>query len=446
MIATLILSLCQMSSRAAGPPPGAPNNVLVIVLDDIGWSERALMPSLNFMSTNGVEFTRAYSFPTCSPTRLAATFGHLPRRDGIGDLSLNAHDPSQDRLPLDLFSVAELFAPTYRTALFGKWHLGRAPLDNGADFLGTPQLARVQAPIAPYAQGFEFGRAISPTTIAAGSGASGYYDWWRVDDGLMFMETRYAVNAERDEFLAWWATPSAQPKFGWLAFSAAHSPFDPPPGMSATGTVRGDYEQVVTHLDAQLATVLASVSLTDTFVVVFSDNGTPDDARPVGAASGVWKGSTFEGGIRVPFYVAGPDVKTGVSSSRLISVVDLPATLSDLAWIPIPGGMQDSLSFANGLGIWPGDPARSHVFVERYDVVAAAAYPQPAGFDSQVWIEGSLKRSITDEDGPGPLPATDLLYDLATDPNEISPVPFSGSDPSVVARFSSYQASLPPRL
>lgn len=452
ILAALLLALATQAKGcvSAAPhfgsaPPATPSNVLVIVLDDVGWTERSLMPALDYMATNGVEFTRAYSFPTCSPTRLASTFGHLPRRDGIGDLSLNAHDITQNRLPLNLFSVAELFAPQYETALFGKWHLGRAPLDTGTDILtGTP-LARVQVPIAPFLQGFHVARAVSPTTVAAGAGASGYYDWWRCDDGRMFMETRYAVNAERDEFLAWWGGTSA-PKFGWLAFSGAHSPFDPPPGTTATGTTRGDYEQVVTHLDVQLATCLAAVNISDTFVVVFSDNGTPDDARPVGTASGIWKGSTFEGGIRVPFYVAGPGIKSGVSSSRLISVVDIPATLAELAGIDVPGGMEDSRSFANALGTWTGDPSRSHVFIERYDVTQSAAYPQPADWDSQTWIEGTLKRVLTDEDGPGPLPATDLIYDLSTDPGEISPVPFAGSSPIVTTRFLGYQASLPPRL
>lgn len=428
MISALLclLSLIPQATIRAGNVQRATlpaQNVLVIIADDIGWTERAYFPaSLDSLAAQGTTFTRAYSWPTCSPTRLAALFGHYPRRDGIGDLSLNAHLETDDRLPLSLVSVAEVFAPTYQTALFGKWHLGRAPLDNGSDLaLPAASMARVQGPLGPYCQGFELWRAGSPTVVAAGSGApNGYYDWWRVDDGLMQTETLYATAAQRDEFLAWW-TGTSGPKFGVLSWSAAHTPYDTPPGYTPHPTTRGKFLQVADYLDQAMADVLAAVSLTDTIVVFISDNGTPDDARDATTPSGYWKGSTFEGGVRVPLIVAGPGIAQG-TSSRLVSIVDIPATLCELANLPNPG--LDSQSFADALGSWTGSAARSFVFAERYETrQPGPTAPQPEGYDDSAIIEASWKMRVVDADGIGAGGKAELVYYLPTDPYELAPSP-----------------------
>jgi arylsulfatase B len=407
-------------------PPQSPD-VLVMVADDLGWSERPLMSSLDALAAQGVTFTRAYSQPTCSISRIEAMFGRLHRRQGVGDLSMNAHDPTQDRLPVELVSVAELLLPTHATALVGKWHLGRANLFGEMDSVTS----------GPWAQGWEAWPAGNPSVLNAGQGATGYYGWKRVTRGDMEISSQYATDAQRDALLDWWTTTPA-PRFAWLAWSAPHSPFDPPPGNGPAATTREAYEHVARYLDAQIAAVLAQVDLSSTFVVFVSDNGTPDEARPVGTPTGSWKGSVREGGIRVPLIVAGPGVVPG-TTSRVVSLVDLPATIAELVGAQISRGFEDSVSFAGALGDWVGAPERVFAFSERYEVRGSSEnLPQPVGYDGQAVIERNWKLVHEDPDGSGPGGFVDLYYHM---PDELPLVPSE----STQARLHAELASLPER-
>lgn len=429
-----------------GPSPKTPN-VLVIVLDDVGASERALMPALADVAAVGLEFTRFYAWPVCSPTRYAALSGRYPRRAGIGDV-INAHNSSTGASPppdrRDVL-LPEALKPTHRTALVGKWHLGRASVGQRDDLLAVTESG-------PFVSGFDDWLAGNPNSVAQPpSISSGYYDWYRVDnERVRPSHTTYATAAQRDELIAWIGAQS-EPWFAWFAPNAAHAPYDPPPGTRSTGSERGDYLQVLAYLDQALVEVLAAVDLDDTLVLVFGDNGTPDGARPLGTPSGFWKGTTHEGGIRVPLLVAGPGVRQG-ASSRLVSALDLGPTILEILGTP-SRGFEDGRSFADELGEWRGAAARTWLFSERYDTPGGV---QPEGYDDMAFVEGPtvypgtetkvlLKRRLVDADGIGPGGRVDLLYDLASDPDERAPGPFS-SAPSVIRnRFAQYAAALPAR-
>lgn len=428
LLLLLALGACSAESSSehlsAAPfalPVPPPPNVVLIVLDDFGWPEVPLMPSLAAFADGGVTFTRAYSWPTCSPTRIAYRFGRYPRREGAGDLSFNAHNQTQDRLRLSLFSMGELFGPYGTSMLDGKWHCGRAPLNSEMD----------QVPSGPYCQGYQW-RAGSPSVLNAGAGSAGYYQWNRVQAGDMFISTQYATDAQVEEFTNWW-TGTAGFKFCELSFSAPHGPYDPPPGFTSQPTVRANYEQILAHLDGALADVLAAIG-PDAIVCITSDNGTPDDARPVGSLAGIWKGSVAEGGVRVPLFIAGPGIMQGTTSDRLVSLVDLGATLAELLSIPTPGGFEDSLSFADELGMWPGAPARTFVFTERYEVLLSPpSAPQPVGYDAQAIIEVSWK--LTRING------ADAFYFISSPGSEQPLTPSQAVQDRLLAEL----ASLPPR-
>lgn len=432
-------------------------DVVVIVPDDLGWSEVPLMPSVQALASQAVTFTRAYVLPTCSPSRYALECGRYPRRqetvavigqlfvhqpNGIGDLSFNAHVGTQDRIPLDARFLPQALKPEYDTTLIGKWHLGRLPLLGQMD----------QIPSGPFAR-FDRWLAGSTVTPGAGPNATGHYKWNRVENGEMQISTVYTTDAQRDAFLSYWAEPHDDPRFVVLAWSAPHSPFNPPPGTVTTGTARGDYELAVRYLDRALGDVLAAIDLATTYVFFLPDNGTPDAAAPVPGYSGFWKGSCYEGGIRVPLFVAGPGILPG-TTSRLVQVEDLAATISELSGTPLGSGFEDSVSFADSLGAWTGAPARRFVFAERYEVPSSPEYPQPAGYDALTIAESRYKLIRSDEDGSGPGGVWERLYDLATDPYEQVPLhPTMPGIPRHVATFLRTQlsrleaeaASLPPR-
>lgn len=435
-------SFCQLLASACTTEAGVPSfctptapSVVVIVLDDVGrdevWPRVTFTPTIERFASQGVRFERAYSWPVCSPTRYALNFGRYPRRSGIGDV-VNAIDPSISPSPppaRELFSLAEVLAATHQTALFGKWHLGRAGLDGALD---SPALA-------PFVHGFDRWLAGMPNGASRGAAGETHYLWNRIEDGALFPSSEYATDAQCEAFLDWWGT-SACPRFAYVGFAAAHPPYDPPPGYGLLASERDNYQQMITYLDQDaLARLADTIDLSETYVVIVGDNGTPEDVRPPGSPAGHFKGSVFEGGIRVPLVIAGPGItRAGEVSERLVSVVDLPATLFELLGLaPPPGRFEDSRSFADELSsTFTGAAPRSSVFSERYTDT----------LDELALVESRWKLRRFDPDGPGgPAGLQDELYDLSADPEELSPLaPGTGFD-AEFARLRAELALLPPR-
>src|SRR5262245_50935081 len=414
LIALLALLLCSFQQPSVG----------VIVLDDLGWSEYPMLTSLDALAAEGVTFTRAYSFPVCTTTRLAMSGGLYPRRDGVGSVEL-VSDSGARTVPLSRLWMPELFkAHGFATGLIGKWHLGRAPLLDEMDSVTS----------GPYCQGWDVWRAAMPSAPATFGGAN-YYDWQRVDDGDAHPETYYAPWAQRDAFLDWWASTPGQ-KLGWLGFIAAHSPYDPPPGYRLQSTARANYEQVVLSLNGTLGTIFAALDLQTTYVVVVADNGTPEDARPAGALPGTHKGTTYQGGVRVPLVIAGPGISAGITTTRIVSVLDLVPTLAEVVGIEPPANsFTDGVSFADALGApWTGAPARSWAFTEIY----------LDGYDDQAVIEASWKlRRVTSNgtSGSPSMPTTDLFYKIKAGGGEVLCTPPAADQARLLGELN----SIPPR-
>lgn len=419
ILASLLLSLAPQGA----PPP--PPSVLVIMADDVGWPERPLMPALDVLASRGVEFRRAYTFPVCSPTRYAAMFGRYPRRVGMGWV-LNGTTILAP--PTENISLAEALLPTHATALFGKWHLG-TPQPLGGELAGHAA--------GPLTQGWNHWLAGSAIAVTQGAEAGGYNLWNRYDDGRLRLSSVYATHAQRDAFVDWWGTTPG-PKLGWLAFNSAHAPYEAPPGTYPAATNRGNYELMVVNLDRAIGDVLARVDLASTYVVYFGDNGTPDEVRPEGTPTGFWKGTTHEGGVRVPMIVAGPGIVPG-QSERLVSVLDVPATLFELLGRS-SRGFEDSSSFADELGPWwVGAPPRDFVFTEQYE---------PSTYEDRAVIARDWKLRVWDPDGPlGPLPVKESIYRVRKDLKANHPL--DPADPRLIGLATYLRAklnSMPPRL
>lgn len=401
-------------------PSTGPVDVLVCVLDDVGREDLAATPTptIDLLASRGARFERCYAMPVCSPTRYALLFGRWPRRSGMGGtvdaLDLGASDaPPPAR---DLLALPEVLkAAGYQTALIGKWHLGRAGLEEGAD-------------LAPHVQGFDDWRAGLVNTT--GEQGDSNYDWRRTDNGVVHEhENQYVGDAQRDAFVEWWTTHAGRPRFAWLAFSPPHAPFEPPPGGADLGDARANFLKALTHVDGLLLDCLNSVDLSTTLVIVVGDNGTPRQARPAGTDAGHWKGSTFEGGVRVPLIAHGPGIPVATPRA-LVSVVDVPRMLLDLLGLPIPA---DSFEDAQRLG----GRAGGFLMVEHY--VAQ-------GPDDLAIVEERWKLRRFDPDGPGPQPVRRHVYDLWNDPEELNP--FALTDPAIAVeatRLEAERLSLPPR-
>lgn len=447
-----IAAIALVACARAGQPQEPDYSVVVIIMDDVGPTESAIMPSLfgpEGLASKGMNFTQAYAWPVCSPTRVAMMTGRYPRQEGIGDLTMAAMPAGNNELRLSLNSMGEVFAPHWATGYFGKWHLGRPPIDTGEVMgLSAIEQSRIQAPLGPLAMGFEFEGALIPDVPNSGQPlAEGFYKWWKGDAYRLAINIgTYANDAVESSFLDWWVDEE-EAKMAWLSFPCAHGTgaiFEIPPGGTDQLTLRGDYEECVRYLDASIARVLAEIDLETTYVVVTSDNGTPDEGRPEGLPTGFWKGTTFQGGVNVPLIVAGPGVTEGGTSDRVVSLVDLPATMIEVAGaVPMPG-MDDSKSFADELGTWTGTPARDFVFTERY----SSTYDDQAIIEKQSIIGQlpvRLKLRRIDPDGAGPIASEDIVYDLIDDPTEQEHAPISALPPQIRNRLLAELASVPPR-
>ena len=445
----VLLSLLLAPLSAQGPPgPGADRgmdparrqpregkpDVLVFVIDDVGWSDLASVPTpaIDELAATGVSYERFYSMPSCSPTRYEILFGRFGRRDGIGRIVTSYLPPAPDNPTphhelLSLPKVAKSLG--YGTAMIGKWHLGR-------DFLGTEQY------ISPHLHGFDAFRAGAQANLGGGGG-SGYYDWLRIDDGFADYTTEYATAAQRDAAIQWWVEAEG-PRLMVMSFSAPHGPYEaPPPEMlppdwPVPTNARERFEAMLIAADQAVGSILAGVNRAETLVFFISDNGTPRGVAPAGGGGdgiadplGRYKNTTYEGGIRVPMIVSGPGVARGERCKALVCATDVLRTVADvLGFEGFEAGAEDSISFARTLRAPTSAGKRPWVFAEQYD---------DENDDRAVVMERYKLRVFNNRRA---------IYDLLLDPGEENGVP--PSDPRYPELLAELQDVLlnqvPPRL
>lgn len=392
-------------------PPVSPRrpNVLVIIADDVGTDKigsyatdpRApRTPNIDALAARGVTYDRAWAMSVCSPTRATLLTGRYPLRYGIGQ----ALDVMWGRwaLPVDEPSIPKMLdAATddaYAAIALGKWHLASAFVGSGGH---------------PYEMSFDLHLG-APGNIMRDESFDGstedYYRWFKLVDRELVETTTYAtIDTTNDAVREIPNLP--EPWFTWLAYNAAHSPYQlPPPELwpHEPGVVLPQYaiqNAMIEAMDTEIGRVLAAIDpavLDNTLIVFLGDNGTPNTVVLPPFDPGRTKTSVYEGGVRVPFIVAGPWVaQPGSRSNALISVADLYATLADGldADVEIP---DDSVSFLHTL-VDPTLPAR-----RRWSYTEIFRPPGPGPWEG--W-----ERAVRDDRyklirAPG---MADELYDLA---------------------------------
>ncbi|GJM21384.1 MAG: hypothetical protein DHS20C15_12990 [Planctomycetota bacterium] len=361
----LVTSLCgvALAQRGAAALPESPN-LLVILLDDWGVDRfdaytpgsSARTPVLDAIAEQSLVFDRAYSDPTCSPTRSAIMTGTLGLHTGVGNgfpwfnTARGTHvlDPAAYRsLP------SALGRRGYSNFAIGKWHL------TAMNFAPSPYLH-------PLAFGFDAHYGLI-TNIVLGMDLSYYnYEYVRADASGVAIEpalappaqSTYVTTRQVDDALEVIERAGAGPWFTWLALTAPHMPWDLPPqelvtvDVNSIGSLDGaaQYDVVLEAADTEIGRLLSSVRpevLQNTIVIVMGDNGTPGAAFNTIQPEGK-KATVDEGGIHVPLMVWRANMAPG-RSDALVHAVDLYATLIELAdgdAFTLPATAPDSHSFA----------------------------------------------------------------------------------------------------
>lgn len=403
----LVLLAVGSAPQAASLPQ--PPNVLFLVVDDASWEEFTglALGTVQIGVSGARTYDHFYSSPSCPPTRYQFHFGRYPHDELIGK---QISPVSGTGAPTGNTSLAEVLTTRgYATGMFGKWHLNgeKLPL-----FVGE----------APRLHGYSTWHAGSVGNVTSTGGS--HYNWERWDDGAKVLENTYSTHAIGNAVTDWWRETEG-PKFAVCAFLAPHAPFEMAPldllaGQSFPATDRGRYESALVAIDSKIRQMVQALDLSNTYVFLFADNGTPPQVPPPSGLEKGYKLSEWEGGINVPLLVWGPGVVAG-KESGLVQAVDLPATVLELAGIQAPhGALEDSISFAQTLAA-SGPSVRPWVWSQLFS-------PNGGSTTGSLLIdEWAILRSdgwkLVQHHVPAPYgPKVKELYNVFTDPHETTSV------------------------
>lgn len=332
-----------LTSNAFGNPADRSPNVIVILADDLGWTDLACYgsdlhrsPHIDRLAADGMRFTASYSACTvCSPTRAALLTGRSPARLRITDWipGLPPENPKllvpdfTKHLPHGETTLAERFHDAgYATASIGKWHLG------GRDYF-------------PEQHGFD----VNVAGTDQPQPRPGYFAPYAIDTLEQGPDGEYITDRLGREAEAFIRANADRPFFLYLAHFAVHTPiqakrelirhFRPSEGLRHANA---RYAAMIESMDQTVGRIrdaLEELEIAENTIIIFtSDNGgripTTSNA-PLRAG----KGSCYEGGVRVPLIVVWPGhAARGSNCDAAVVTMDLFPTLLEMAGLPLERG------------------------------------------------------------------------------------------------------------
>ena len=414
----LLCTACFLVQRTVGlaAEPRKPNVVFVLV-DDLGWGDLGCYgnldiatPHLNRMAADGVLFEQFYvNASVCSPSRAAMLTGRFPGAIGIHYWMAKPHnrrmgmpealDPELDTLPRTLRGVG------YRTAHFGKWHLGEEKA----------------LPVAAY--GYDetdlIWQGVGPAHRVAMNAPDGTQKL--VDRGIEF-----AAKCEKEGrpfFISLWSRDVHADLNPAESALVRYNDYQSRPGIATAMQI---YYAAVTELDAQMGRLLDWIDADparsgNTLVLFTSDNGPEDAGVPhaghhAAGSAGPFRGrkrSLYEGGIRVPFIARwkGRIPAGGVDSGSVVSGVDLLPTLAAIAGAPLePKVPLDGEDFSTSLLSGSGHVRKKPLLWEwRFEGVGSLLNRSP-----MLAIRDGDWKLLFNPDG-----SREELYDIPRQPMEL---------------------------
>jgi arylsulfatase A len=380
-------------------------NIVVILADDYGWGSLGCYgapndlktPNLDRLAREGRRFTNAYApGSVCSPTRYGLMTGRYYWRTSVKDGKvLPANAPLH--IETNRMTLASLCkGQGYRTAAFGKWHLGMTtervtdwskPLQPGPLQVGFDHYFGMAANIGSGPHSFIIDEEVSghiagePIIVHGGSQegdtTTGIEKAWQPD---------HVVATLTKNVTDWIDANHEKPFFVYYAPNAVHEPIVPNPKFS--GSRYGKYGDFIDELDwsvGQVLNKLDELKLADNTLVIFtSDNGGVVNPGNQSATAAIKAGlaingplrggkhSEWEGGFREPFMVRWPGkVPAGTETNQVICLTDVLATLAGIFHAPLPkGNAEDSFDVMRALTEEkPGPPVRDHVILQSAGAV-----------------------------------------------------------------------------
>jgi arylsulfatase A-like enzyme len=338
-------------------------NLVILLADDLGYGDLGCYghptirtPHLNQMAAEGMKLTQYYAAPYCTPSRAALLTGRLPIRSGLNRVLFPT---STGGIPDDEVTLAEVLkAHGYATVCIGKWHLGHRsehlPLRHGfGHYFGIP-----------YSNDMDLKKSGYPPIPLMRDEA--IIEQPAVQETLTLRYTREALRLIRSQR---GQTGLSGPFFLYVAYTFPHVPLHA--GKAFRGkSPRGLYGDVVEEIDWSVGQILAAIrenELAESTLVLFtSDNGPWLIQKSQGGSAGLLregKGSTWEGGVRVPCLAWWPGtIAPGQVSLELVSELDVFPTCIELAGAKVPAQRPiDGVSVAAVLR-GTGPSPRTHLY------------------------------------------------------------------------------------
>jgi len=324
------------AAAVRGQPLPASNkpNIVVFLADDQGWGDLSLhgnvnleTPNIDSLSRDGAMFDRFFVCAVCAPTRAEFLTGRYHPRGGVRGVTTGA-----ERLNTDEKTIADTFKTAgYATGAFGKWHNG------------------TQYPYHPNARGFD-------EYYGFCSGHWGnYFDPILEHNGEIVRGKGYITDDLTNHAIEFIERNRSRPFFCYLPYNTPHSPMqvpdrffdehkDNPLKMRNRDPEKEELDKtrcalaMCENIDWNVGRVLKKLSelnlSNNTIVIYFSDNG-PNSWRWNDGMKGR-KGSTDEGGLRVPCIVRWPGrIKPGKKIPQIAAAIDFLPTLADMAGIQV---------------------------------------------------------------------------------------------------------------
>ena len=393
----------------------APTNVVLIYLDDAGYGDFGFngnplirTPNLDAMAVAGASARQHYSVsPACSASRYALLTGRYPDRSGFGWV-LNPDSPRYIH-PRETTIAESLRESGYRTAIFGKWHLGNPNRNNQH----TPDAL-------PMAHGFDRfdGIPYSNDMLPPGNPDQPFYERNRIirhNDSGVGSTTDFISRSLR------YIDEGGKPFFVYLPLTMPHVPLTP--GKEFAGkSLAGKYGDVIEEIDAGVGRLRSHLKgrglARDTLLIFSSDNGPWILKKLDGGSSGPFrdgKGSTWEGGVRVPMLAVQPGkIASGTRIEFPTASIDIGQTIAKWTGAkPLP--------LADGFDLGPALRGRS---MPRLEQRAIGLYGNSntlfaLRMGKYKWHRRTYSQVGADPFNDIPLP---YAFDIARDPKENEPI------------------------
>ena len=383
-------------------------NVILLLTDDQGYPPLGAhghpflkTPHLDRFYGESVRFEQFHSGTTCAPTRAGLMTGHYCNSTGvwhtIGGRSL---------LRADEWTLADALGEAgYRTGIFGKWHLGD------------------EYPYRPQDRGFQ------TCVVHGGGGISQTPDWWGNDyfddtylaDGVPTRFEGYCTDVFFGEALKFIEANKDEPFFCFISTNAPHSPYNVEARyreLYGETTQTDNYARflgMITNIDENFGLLcerLATLGLEDDTILMFaSDNGqcgfaAGPEKGAFNAGMRGFKGSVYEGGHRIPWFMRWPkgEIGGGRDVEPLTAYIDMMPTLLDLCGVEVP--------------VERDFHGRSLAPLARGEAADTSWNDRVIVTDTQRVAEPIKWRMSCVMKGPWRLVNRDELYDLRADPNQ----------------------------